>query len=99
MKITKSRLLQIIKEEVEIHHANRNNDAYSFDVSDLVEMLDEEEVSKKKFDQEIEIDQHQRGNEPEENTIDELAPQDQDEDQILTKKKPHKVILPKHQKK
>lgn len=59
MKITKSRLLEIIKEEVEIYNRSKQEEGYEFNVTDLMEMLDEEEVSKKEFDQEVASDQQQ----------------------------------------
>ena len=51
MKITKSRLLEIIKEEVALfNHSKQKQELYEFNMVDLVEMLDEEDVSKKEFE-------------------------------------------------
>lgn len=53
MKITKSRLLEIIREEVELHEKRLEENTF-----ELEEMeLDEEEVSKKEFDAAIKQDQ------------------------------------------
>lgn len=70
MKITKSRLLEIIKEEVALYnHSKQKEELYEFNVVDLAEMLDEEkadkdddgEISKQEFDDAIENDQVKHG--------------------------------------
>lgn len=69
MKITKSRLLEIIKEEVELHNRNQQQEGYEFNVRDLMEVLadenDDGEISKKEFDTAIKKDMRQRGLEEE----------------------------------
>jgi hypothetical protein len=79
MKITKSRLLQIIREEVEFHEQNN----FELDEEELSQLTDKEE--KQAIEDEIASDE-EMGNLDEFNV--EL------EDMILTKKKPHKVIEP-----
>ena len=47
MKITKSRLLEIIKEEVALfNHSKQKQELYEFNMVDLVEMLDEKTADK-----------------------------------------------------
>ena len=84
MKIKKSRLLQIIREEVELHEKN----TIEIDESALEELSKEE--GDDIIDQEIKNDE-EIGNLDE---ID-LEEYDVEEDQLLTKKKPHEVIPPK----
>lgn len=84
MKINKSRLLQIIREEVELHEEN----TFELDESDLEEV----DVSRKQFSAAIDNDQEENGLaefELEENGT-------TDEDRLFTKQKPHKIIDPKN---
>jgi hypothetical protein len=54
MKITKSRLLEIIKEEVALfNHSKQKQELYEFNMADLVEMLDKEEPADKDGDNEL----------------------------------------------
>ena len=60
MKITKSRLLQIIREEVEYHEKN----TFELDENIMVELADENndgKISKSEFEKEVEQDQKQKG--------------------------------------
>lgn len=83
MRITKSRLLQIIREEVELHEKNTLELDESF--------LSEEEkptdkVTKKEFNKAIEDDQKEVGLEPENSTKNELEESGVEEDALFTKK-------------
>jgi len=89
MKINKSRLLQIIREEVELHEKN----TLELDESELGAFADADsdedgELSKKESDQAIKVAiaaDEKAGN------LEEEGPQ---EDQLFTTKKPHKLIAP-----
>lgn len=102
MKITKSRLLEIIKEEVKLHQ-ERNKNSYTLDEESLMNILLSEKadkngdgkISKKEaeavFKKEKEKDK-EAGNLNEEGC-------DVEEDALFTTDKPHKKIEPEHSRK
>lgn len=87
MKITKARLLQIIREEVELHEKNIEENTVELDESSLEELSKEQ--GNKAISDEIELDKESG----------KIKESDVEEDQLLSKEKPHKVINPKHRKK
>jgi len=84
MIITKSRLIQIIREEVELHEKN------TFDISEE-DLSDKEE--KKAIEDEVAADE-EAGNLYD---VDLEETYDVEEDRLFTKQKPHKIIKPKKQ--
>jgi hypothetical protein len=69
MKITKSRLLEIIKEEVALYTKSKQQSLYEFNVVDLMEMLNEEpadkdddgQISKKEFQKIVDSEEERAG--------------------------------------
>lgn len=90
MKITQSRLLQIIREEVERHEKN----TFILDEN----FFQEEELTKKEKTDAIETEiaaDEEAGN------LDEIGLElesEVEEDRLFTKEKPHKIIQPKNKK-
>ena len=86
MKISKSRLLQIIREEIELREKN----TFELDEESLSELSNKEE--KEAIENEIAADEEAG------NLHDiELEEADVEEDILFTKQKPHKVVEPKKQ--
>jgi hypothetical protein len=87
MKISKARLLQIIREEIELREKN----TFELDEESLSELSDKEE--KQAIEDEIDADE-EAGN-LRDIELEEFH--DVEEDILFTKQKPHKIIQPKKQ--
>ena len=97
MKITKSRLLQIIREEVELHEKTLEENSIQLDEQELQVFVDADEnedgelskkESNKAISDEIEADADKDVGIKEYNT--------QEEDRLFTKELPHEEIPPKN---
>lgn len=105
MRITQSRLLQIIREEVELHERNtfildenffQEEDMTNKEKTDAIEDEIEADEEAGNLD-EIELDDHKINNYVVGSDKSVNLDSEVEEDRLFTKSKPHKVIQPKKQ--
>lgn len=98
MRITKSRLLQIIREEVELHEKKLEENTFELDESDAMDL-----AADKNNDGEIsnseakKIFNHEKENDEEVGNLEEVDLEEcgMEEDALYSEEPPHKMIMPK----